>query len=294
MAGTPCAWSHETCAGRVACGPVIIDQVRPLLLALFCALVLASPAAAQPTGSVLVVGDSLQVGSGPYLETALGALSSEIDHRTGRGSAEGLSVLRSRLRDDHAAVVFDLGTNDDPGQPEALASNLAAAREAVGTRCLVVATILRPAVNGVTDAGLNAAVQRFADESPTVQLVDWRGLATGTPGTLYPDGIHARPEGYQARGRLLARAVKSCLGVGSQGLPPPASSTVEPADLPRLVPAAEPEVPAVALPELGTPASLTAVGETLQRAADLLAAAGRDLRQAAGAEIPEPVLGAPE
>ena len=53
-------------------------------------------------------------------------------------------------------------------------------------------------------------------------------------------------------------------------------------------------MPAVALPELGTPASLTAVGETLQRAADLLAAAGRDVRQAAGAEIPEPVLGAPE
>ena len=93
---------------------------------------------------MLVVGDSLQVGSGPYLETALGALSAEFDQRTGRGSAEGLSVLRSRLRDDHAAVVFDLGTNDDPGQPEALASNLAAARRVVGTRCLVVATILRP------------------------------------------------------------------------------------------------------------------------------------------------------
>jgi lysophospholipase L1-like esterase len=258
------------------------------------ALILASPAGAQGPPSVLVVGDSLQVGSGPYLEAALGALSAEIDHRTGRGSAEGLSVLRSRLRAQHAAVVFDLGTNDDPGLPDALASNLAAAREAVGTRCLVVATILRPAVGGVTDAGLNAAVRRFAGESPTVQLVDWHGVATGTPGLPYPDGIHARPEGYDLRGRLLARAVKSCLGVGAQGLPPPASTTPPPADLPRLEPAAEPEAPAVALPRLGMPGGFVAVGEAFERAADLLAAAGRDVRQAAGAELPEPVLGAPE
>lgn len=296
MAGTACAWSHETCARRVAADPVIILRVRPLLLALAAALTLASPAVAQAPPAVLVVGDSLQVGSGPYLEAALGALSVEFDHRTGRGSHEGLSVMRSRLRPEHAAVVFDLGTNDDPGLPDALASNLAAARQAVGTRCLVVATILRPAAGGVTDAGLNAAVRGFADESPTVQLVDWRGAATGTPGLLYPDGIHARPEGYALRARLLARAVKSCLGLGAQGLPPPASTTPKPADLPRVETVAEPEPepPAVVLPRLGVPAGFAAVGEVFERAADLLAAAGRDVSQAAGAELPEPVLGAPE
>jgi hypothetical protein len=294
VAGTPRASSHESCDRRVAAGPVIIARVRPLVLALAAALALGSPAAAQPPAGVLVVGDSLQVGSGPYLEAALGAVSAEIDHRTGRGSAEGLSVLRSRLRADHAAVVFDLGTNDDPALPDALASNLAAARDAVGTRCLVVATILRPAVGGVTDVGLNAALRRFADESPTVQLVDWREVATRTPGLLYPDGIHARSEGYELRGRLLARAVKSCLGLGAEGLPPPASPPPPPDDLPGLEPEPEPEVPAVVLPRLELPAGLTAVAETLRRAADLLAAAGRDVRQAAGAEIPEPVLGAPE
>jgi hypothetical protein len=210
VAGTACAWSHETCARRVAADPVIIDRVRPLV-------------------------------------------------------------------------------------PGALASNLAAARQAVGTRCLVVATILRPAIGGVTDAGLNAAVRRLADESPTVHVVDWRRVATSRAGLLYPDGIHARPEGYDLRGRLVARAVKSCLGVGAQGLPPPASTTPQSADPPRLEPAAaEPEAPAVVLPRLEAPAGFAAVGEVFDRAADLLAAAGRDVRQAAGAEIPEPVLGAPE
>ena len=292
MAGTPRASSHETCARRVAVGPVIIDPVRPLILALVAALTLASPAVAQPSPSVLVVGDSLQIGSGPYLEAALGAVRAEMDHRLGRGSAEGLSVLRSRLRADHAAVVFDLGTNDDPGFPDALASNLAAARQAVGTRCLVVATILRPAIGGVTDAGLNAAVQRFADQSPTVRLVDWRGLATSTPGLLYPDGIHARPEGYELRGRLIARAVKECLGLGAQGLPPPAE--VQPEDLGAVEPTPEPEPPPVVLPRLEVPSGLVAVLDAVERAADLLAAAGRDVRQAAGAEFREPVLGAPE
>jgi hypothetical protein len=135
VAGTACAWSHETCARRVAADPVIIDRVRPLVLALAAALTLASPAVAQAPPTVLVVGDSLQVGSGPYLEAALGALSVEIDHRTGRGSAEGLSILRSRLPADHAAVVFDLGTNDDPSLPGALASDLAGARGQILSRC---------------------------------------------------------------------------------------------------------------------------------------------------------------
>ena len=67
--------------------------------------------------SVLVVGDSLQVGTGPYLERDLRAASVEIDSRQSRGSPDGLASLRSRLRPDHTVVVFDLGTNDDPRQP---------------------------------------------------------------------------------------------------------------------------------------------------------------------------------
>ena len=49
-------------------------------------------------------------------------------------------------------------------------------------------------------------VERFALDNPGVQLVDWYGVATSTPGILYDDGVHARPEGYALRGRLVADA----------------------------------------------------------------------------------------
>jgi lysophospholipase L1-like esterase len=267
-------------------------------------LATAGPAAAAAPAGGLVIGDSLEVGSAPYLEAALGAVSVEIDHRTGRGSAEGVSVLRARLRPDHAVVVFDLGTNDDPRNPGALYRNLATVRERAGNRCRVVATVLRPPVNGVTADGLNAAIERFAAETPTVHVVDWRAAAGGRPGLLYPDGIHPRPEGYSLRGRMLARAIKACLGLGAQGLPPPPASTrapparapleKEPAEpQPPEPKPTEPKPPAVRLPDLGTPAALGALAAVMSRSAGVLAAAWHDARQATGFETPEPVLGAP-
>ena len=38
---------------------------------------------------------------------------------------------------DDDVVVFDLGTNDDPANPDALAADLAAARQIAGSRCMV-------------------------------------------------------------------------------------------------------------------------------------------------------------
>ena len=72
-------------------------------------------------------------------------------------------------------MVFDLGVNDDPRNPSALAASLNAARELVGDRCMVVATVQRPPLGGVTVEGLNAAVRRFVADTPGTQLVDWRG-----------------------------------------------------------------------------------------------------------------------
>lgn len=242
-------------------------------------------AAAQ---SVLVVGDSLQVGTGPYLEQELRAASVEIDSRQSRGSADGLAALRGRLRPDHTVVVFDLGTNDDPSNPDAVVSAMNAARQAAGDRCLVVATILRPPYNGVSVDGMNAAIERFALESSGVQLVDWHGVATSTPGILYGDGVHARPEGYALRGRLLAQAVRGCGGAGGgdlTGIPAPRGDGVPP-------PTPEPEPEPQTELRVDTPAALVAIGSAIRGAVNLVAAASGDARRAAGLAPPEPVLGA--
>src|SRR5437764_6059498 len=86
------------------------------------------PQAAARVGGVLVVGDSLEVGTGPYLRRELAGIPLTIDARTSRPSPEGVRVLRARLRPGDQIVVFDMGTNDDPSNPGQLASDLAAAR----------------------------------------------------------------------------------------------------------------------------------------------------------------------
>jgi hypothetical protein len=100
------------------------------------------------TAQLLYVGDSLGVGTAPVLRQALGDLALDVDARTGRPSGVGVEVLASAIGPEHQVVVLDLGTNDDPAAPELLAADLAAAREIAADRCLVVATLNRPPLNG--------------------------------------------------------------------------------------------------------------------------------------------------
>src|SRR2546423_792623 len=85
--------------------------------ALLAALLLLALPAAASAKEVLVVGDSLEVGTGPYLPRALPHDSVTVDAKKSRSSNVGVGVLRSRLKAGQAVVGFDLGTNDDPGAP---------------------------------------------------------------------------------------------------------------------------------------------------------------------------------
>jgi lysophospholipase L1-like esterase len=148
----------------------------------------------------LVVGDSLGVGTAPYLRSRGGVRG---DSRVGRPSSEGVAVLRQRLRRGHRAVVFDLGTND--ASAGELRQSLRQARRLVGDRELYVST-----VNGPDAAAKNALLKRFARRSPNIHLV--RGaqrVATG------PDGIHPTASGYRVRGALYSRALARNRGSGA-------------------------------------------------------------------------------
>ena len=194
--------------------------VRTARLCLALTLALLAPASAG--ASVLYVGDSLGVGTAPPLREQLTGVAIDVDAKTSRPSGVGVGVLSASIAPEHEVVVFDLGTNDDPAAPEVLASDLAQAREIAGDRCLVVATLNRPPLNGVSADGLNRAVTRFAAQSPEVELVDWRGAAAASP-ELLTDGVHATPEGYALRAQLFADAIGACLAFGdtSATAPPP-------------------------------------------------------------------------
>jgi lysophospholipase L1-like esterase len=182
------------------------------LLWLTLALSLLLPPAAG--ASVLYVGDSLGVGTVPYLRGQLGGVAITDDSEIGRPSGVGVDVLGSLISPQADVVVFDLGTNDDPASPATLATDLASARQIAGDRCMVVATLNRPPLNGVPVTGLNRAVTAFASSDPNVELVDWHAAAVADPGMLI-DGIHTDATGYSLRAHLFAEAIASCLRFAS-------------------------------------------------------------------------------
>ena len=181
---------------------------RTLLLAAAAALL--GPAAGRAAAAdVLVVGDSLEVGTGPHLERELADREVEVDARTGRPSPEGLRVLRSRLRPGHRVVVFDLGTNDDPSRPDVLRASLAGALSLAGDRCLVISTLRRPPLNGVAVDAMNAEIGSVSS-APNVRVMDWLAASATGSGLMSPDGIHPTPNGYAVRARVLAGAIAEC------------------------------------------------------------------------------------
>jgi hypothetical protein len=245
--------------------------MRRVVLAVVVALALPAPA----SGSVLVVGDSLEQGTGPHLQRELEGLEVTVDARRGRPSSEGVAVLRERLRPEHEVVVFDLGTNDPPSQPEVLAAGLTAARELAAGRCLVVASIQRPPLDGVPVDGLDGAVRDFVAATPSARLADWRA-ATTEPGVLAPDGVHGTPEGYALRARLVADAVRACLdaAVAPPPTPPPARRRA---------------APPLSLPPIRPPED--ALRAILTSPLRLVVAAGRRVADVVTPGAPEPVLG---
>ena len=242
---------------------------------------------------MLVVGDSLEVGSGPYLRQALAGAAVEVDAQRSRTSSSGLRVLTTKLRADHEVIVFALGTNDLSAST--LGSNLAAAQELAGGRCMVVATITRPNQRGSSVAELNAIVEAFASQVGA-QLMDWRSAALSTPGVLGRDRIHATGQGYAFRASLLAEAVHGCLfGDDLGGLPAPENPNVkipEPREREARAESRRPRRrPVARLPVVGALESLLAMAG---RPVSLVAGALREARTTAMKGEPEPVLGAPE
>ena len=244
---------------------------------------------------MIVVGDSLDVGSAPHLRAALGGTAVEIDAEKGRTSTQGVAVLADRIRPEHEVVVFPLGTNDLSA--DAFATSLASVAQLAGGRCTVVATVVRRQPSA---SELNRVVASFA-ATGEVQVADWRAAAAA-PGVLGRDGTHATGAGYALRASLLAEAVRGCLvGGGASGIPAPRDPDVrvprgEQRDLGRpgrAAPPVEPVAPRARPVRLPVRRALIGLASALRRVVSPVAAALRDARTAATKGEPEPVLGAP-
>jgi hypothetical protein len=175
----------------------------------------ASAAGASGGGGVLVVGDSLEVLTSPYLRNYLPADRLTVNAEGGYNSYQIRELFEESYDPSQSVIVFDAGTNDNPAYPQILAENLAAVAGAIGDRCMVVPTIHGFSVNGVDNTGKNQVVHAFAASRPGTQVPDWAGTVATHPELLQSDGLHPTPEGADLRARLIARGVGACLAHGS-------------------------------------------------------------------------------
>jgi lysophospholipase L1-like esterase len=185
------------------------------------------PASASGGGGVLVVGDSLEVLTSPYLKKYLPGVPLTVNAEGGYNSYQIFELFQESYDPSQSVIVFDAGTNDNPAYPQILAENLSKVAAAIGDRCMVVPTIHGLTVNGIDNAGKNRTVRAFAASRPGTQVPDWAGFVATHPELMQPDNLHPIEAGADARARLIARGVEGCLGLASAAPAPARKSALE-------------------------------------------------------------------
>jgi hypothetical protein len=184
------------------------------LSGLVLAFALAVPAgadASSPKHRLLVNGDSLAVGTQPYLPRELGRW--KVIHSTAisRHAFEGANVMRAYGRGLPLVIHVSLGTNDDPRSVDAFRSAIREVMAVAGSRrCVVWANIVRPSVAGASYAGYNRVLARESRPRKNLRVVNWARLVRQNPYWLAADGVHVSAEGYWVRARAVARSVRRC------------------------------------------------------------------------------------
>jgi lysophospholipase L1-like esterase len=189
------------------------------------ALALTAPVAhASGKGGVLVVGDSLEELTSPYLSRYLPGVPLTVNAVGGSNSYQIYDLFQESYDPSQSVIVFDAGTNDNPAYPQILAGNLEKVAATIGDRCMVVPTIHGLIVNGIDNTGKNRVVEAFAASRPGTQVPNWAGAVANHPELMQADDLHPIAAGAELRARLIAQGIKACLGLAtaSAKVAPPA------------------------------------------------------------------------
>jgi hypothetical protein len=197
-----------------------------LLVTLLALSTSAAPAAATPR--VLVVGDSLEELTSPYLSRYLPGVEVTVNAEGGYNSFQIFGLFQESYDPSMEVIVFDAGTNDNPSYPEILAGNLAKVAGTVGDRCMVVPTIHGFTVNGVDNTGKNRVVAEFAASRPGTQVPDWAAVVATHPELMQADNLHPSEEGADYRAQLIAQGIEGCLAYEQARATAPPQSAGEP------------------------------------------------------------------
>ena len=161
-----------------------------------------------PRPTVLDLGDSLSVGTDPYLRERLRGHRIRRLYDVGLHAYDAARMVSLSRKSLPPVVVVSAGTNDDPRIVSTFSRAVADIVRAAGEeRCVVWPTISRPPAVGATYDALNRALTRAAARHPSLVLVDWVGMVRRHPGWLSRDGVHVSVAGYRARAAAIAAAV---------------------------------------------------------------------------------------
>lgn len=175
------------------------------------AMLAPAPAAASGNGGVLVVGDSLELLTIPYLKRYLPGVALTTNAVGGHNSYQIFDLFQESYDPSHSVIVFDAGTNDNPAYPQILAGNLNAVADEIGDRCMVVPSVYGFTVDGVDNSGKNAVVRSFAAARPGTRVPDWARVAMTRKDLMQADDLHPTPAGAEYRARLIADGIRGCL-----------------------------------------------------------------------------------
>jgi hypothetical protein len=183
-----------------------------LASALALILFLAAPAGAQALSRRLLVdGDSLAVGTQPYLPQELKRWKMIQSATVSRHAFEGADIMRAYGRSLPRVIHVSLGTNDDPRNVDAFRAAIREVMDVAGSRrCVVWANIVRPPVAGASYAGYNRALAQESRPRENLRVVNWAQMVRDHPQWIGGDGVHVNPDGYRARAKAVARSVRRC------------------------------------------------------------------------------------
>ncbi|WP_103382701.1 acyltransferase family protein [Pseudonocardia dioxanivorans] len=161
-------------------------------------------APATPSGGVgrpvLVVGDSITLGSADALTTALGPQTT-VDGKVGRQFSTAPAIVAAWVAAHDGPVVVDLGANGTISRRDVDAVVSAARAE----RIVFVGVSVPRRWQDANNATLREAV---VAAGPRAAFVDWAAIVAADPSIIGPDGVHPT-----VRGRtVLATAVRQALG----------------------------------------------------------------------------------
>ena len=185
--------------------------MRRALVLLTMGLALLPATASAAERSLLVNGDSLAEGTRPYIPPELPGWRVRQSTKVSRHAYEGDDVMRGYGSRLPRVIHVSLGTNDDPGNVDGFRDAIADVMKVAGPRrCVVWANIVRPPYRGVSYRGYNRALADESSSRDNLRVLNWVRMVRAHAEWLADDGVHVSAEGYRARAKAAARAVRSC------------------------------------------------------------------------------------